>query len=94
MEQHARCAHFGDVLGNGEIDIVGFGLDHTFIATPTVDATTGHVTWAMADSQTGYGSNEGFLPGQNFRGLADLGGTGAESMIVSGGTNTQVLWHS
>jgi hypothetical protein len=84
----------GDVFGNGEIDIVGFGLDHTFIATPTIDAASGHVTWAMADTQTGYGSDQGFLPGQNFRGLADLGGTGAESLIASGGTSTQVLWHS
>jgi hypothetical protein len=83
----------GDIYGNGQVDIIGFGADYTFVATPTTDPTTGHVTFAMTENWHAYGTNEGYTPAQNFRGVADVTGTGIDSIVVSSATNTQILTH-
>src|SRR4029079_19621618 len=67
---HTRV--LGDVNGDGKLDIIGFGDDNTFISTPTTDPVTGHVTFAVSDILHAYGVSEGYLPVQNFRGVADL----------------------
>lgn len=83
----------GDIYGNGKMDIVGFGADYTFVATPTTDPATGHVTFALSENWHAYGTNQGYVPGQNFRGVADVTGTGIDSIVVSSATNTQILTH-
>lgn len=83
----------GDVYGTGQLQVIGFGSDYTFIATPTTAPVTGHVTFGITDSFHAYGSNEGYLPGQNFRGVADVTGTGVDSIIVSSAMNTQIISH-
>lgn len=83
----------GDIYGNGQVDIVGFGADYTFVATPTVDATTGQATFAFAEYWHAYGTNEGYTPSQNFRGVADVTGNGIDSIVVSSATNTQIITH-
>jgi hypothetical protein len=83
----------GDIYGNGKIDIVAFGADYTFVATPTTDPATGHVTFALSENWHAYGTNEGYVPGQNFRGVADVTGTGIDSIVVSSATNTQIITH-
>jgi hypothetical protein len=82
-----------DLYGDGKIDIIAFGADYTFVATPTVDATTGHVTFGISESLHAYGTNEGYTPAQNFRGVADVSGTGVDSIVVSSATTTQIVSH-
>jgi hypothetical protein len=83
----------GDVYGNGKLDIIGFGADNTFIASPTTDPATGQITFTVIDTLHAFGSNEGFSPSQNFRGVADIQGNGVASIIASGAMNTQVVTH-
>jgi hypothetical protein len=83
----------GDIYGNDQVDIVGFGADYTFVATPTIDPVTGHVTFGLTESWHAYGTNQGYAPGQNFRGVADVTGNGIDSIVVSSASNTQILTH-
>lgn len=80
----------GDVYGNGKLDIIGFGSDNTFIASPSIDPATGHILFTTTDVIHAYGFNEGFMPTQNFRSVADISGTGIASILASAATNTNV----
>jgi len=88
LSQHTLA--LGDVYGNGQLDIIGFGADNTFIATPSVNPATGQWIFAITDTLHAYGSNEGFTPTQNFRGVADIAGNATDSILAIGATNAQL----
>jgi hypothetical protein len=81
----------GDMFGDGTLDLVAFGADNTFIAAQSLDPTTGRPMFNIVDVLHAYGSNQGFSPAQNFRGVADVSGTGTDSIVVSALNNTQIV---
>ena len=87
--EHSRI--LGDINGDGRLDVIGFGDDNTFIATAISDPSTGKFMWSGTSQLHAYAHSGGFLPGQNFRGLADIDGNGAADIVVSGASNLQVI---
>ena len=87
--EHART--LGDINGDGWLDIVGFGEDNTYVATAITDPATGDFMWSGTSQLDAYGHSDGFAPGQNYRGLADIDGNGADDIIASGLSHLQVI---
>ena len=82
----------GDVNGDGIPDIVGFGANKTFTALGSFNGS-GDLIFTMDPTATiaNYGYNEGWSTSNTIRTLADVDGSGADSLVVSGAANTQVL---
>ncbi|MGY2051146.1 hypothetical protein [Methylobacterium sp. JK268] len=83
----------GDVNGDGTPDIVGFGASSTFVALGSRDAS-GHLSFTMDPTKTigDFGYQEGWDPATTVRALADVDGSGRDSLVLSGYAGTQV-WH-
>ena len=82
----------GDVSGDGIPDIVGFGANSTFTALCSYNSS-GQLLFTMDPSATinDYGFNEGWSTSNTVRTLANVDGSGADSLVVSGAFNTQTL---
>jgi hypothetical protein len=82
----------GEVSGDGIPDIVGFGANSTFTALGSYNSS-GQLTFTMDPSATinDYGYNEGWSTSNTVRTLADVSGSGVNSLVVSGAFNTQTL---
>jgi hypothetical protein len=81
----------GDVNGDGTPDIVGFGLDNTFTAIGSRDAS-GNLHFAIDPAKTiaDFGFNQAWDPHTTLRQLADVSGTGHDSLVLSGANGTHV----
>lgn len=81
----------GDVNGDGVLDIVGFGSDNTFVALGSRDAS-GNLHFAVDAAKTihDFGYNEGWDSKTTIRQLADVSGTGHDSLVLSGAFGTHV----
>lgn len=82
----------GDVNGDHVPDIVGFGASNTFVALGSRDAA-GTLTFAVDPTKTinDFGYNQGW-DSHTVRSLADVDGTGHDSLVLSGYAGTQI-WH-
>ena len=82
----------GDVNGDGNPDIVGFGADNTFTAVGSRDVH-GLLQFMMDPSLTihNYGYNEGWSTSNTVRTLADVDGSGQQSLVLSGAFGTSTL---
>jgi hypothetical protein len=83
----------GDVNGDGAPDIVGFGASATFTALGSHDPATGHLIFTLDPTATihNYGYTQGWSSSNTVRTLADVDGSGADSLVLTGSANTQVL---
>ena len=83
----------GDVNGDGIPDIVGFGASNTFTAFGSHDPEHGHLIFTMEPSATiaNYGYTEGWSTSNTVRTLADVDGSGRDSLVLTGANGTQTL---
>ncbi|MGY2051538.1 hypothetical protein [Methylobacterium sp. JK268] len=83
----------GDVNGDGTPDIVGFGASSTFVALGSRDAS-GHLSFTMDPTKqiNDFGYQEGWDSATTVRALADVDGSGHQSLVLSGYAGTQA-WH-
>lgn len=81
----------GDVNGDGTPDLVGFGANDTFTADGSRDKT-GKILFGMDSTKTiaDFGYNEGWDTKTTIRELADVTGTGHDSLVLSGAFGTHV----
>ncbi|MGY2052013.1 hypothetical protein ACW9J6_27875, partial [Methylobacterium sp. JK268] len=81
----------GDVNGDGTPDIVGFGASSTFVALGSRDAS-GHLSFTMDPTKqiNDFGYQEGWDSATTVRALADVDGSGHQSLVLSGYAGTQV----
>jgi V8-like Glu-specific endopeptidase len=82
----------GDVSGDGVLDIVGFGANSTFTALGSYNSN-GQLIFTMDPAATinDYGFNEGWSESNTVRALANVDGSGSDSLVVSGAFNTETL---
>ena len=82
----------GDVNGDGIPDIVGFGASNTFTAFGSHNGS-GDLIFTMEPTATiaNYGYNEGWSTSNTVRTLADVDGSGRDSLVLSGANGTQTL---
>ena len=82
----------GDVNGDGIPDIVGFGASNTFTAFGSHNGN-GDLIFTMEPTATiaNYGYNEGWSTSNTVRTLADVDGSGRDSLVLSGANGTQTL---
>jgi ELWxxDGT repeat protein len=82
----------GDVSGDGIPDIVGFGANSTFTALGSYNSS-GQLIFTMDPSATinDYGFNEGWSESNTVRTLANVDGSGTDSLVVSGASNTHTI---
>jgi hypothetical protein len=81
----------GDVNGDGAVDIVGFGASSTFTALGSYNASN-QLVFTMNSGATinDFGYNEGWSESNTVRTLANVDGSGEESLVLSGAFGTQI----
>jgi ELWxxDGT repeat protein len=82
----------GDVSGDGIPDIVGFGANSTLTALGSYNSS-GQLIFTMDPAATinNYGYTEGWSESNTVRTLANVDGSGSDSLVVSGASGTNVL---
>ncbi|HJE24710.1 MAG TPA: VCBS domain-containing protein [Methylorubrum populi] len=83
----------GDVNGDKIADIVGFGFNATYVALGSRDAS-GKLSFALDPLKTinDFGTAQGWDNTTTVRQLADVDGSGHDSLVLSGYFGTQT-WH-
>lgn len=85
---HVR--NFGDMNGDGVLDIIGFGDDSTFVALGSIDSDTGRVSWALDAILNDFSIAQGWDSAIHFRDVVDIDGNGRADIITGGDFNTRV----
>ncbi len=82
----------GDVNGDGTPHIVGFGASSTFMALGSYNSSN-QLIFTMDPTATinKHGYTEGWGASNTVRTLVNVDGSGVDSLVVGGASNTQVL---
>jgi hypothetical protein len=86
---HVR--EFGDINGDGVIDIIGFGDEKTIVATGAINAQTGRISWTMDGLLGDFAIAEGWQSSTHLRSVVDMNGDGRVEIFAAGDFNTRII---
>ena len=81
---------FGDMNGDGVLDIIGFGDASTFVALGHIDQASGHVSWTLDAMLNDFAMAAGWTSETHFRDVVDINGDFRSDIVAGGDFTTRV----